>query len=175
MGFDKGELNFHGKTQRLFLAELMKKFCQDVFVSTKEPINEAGIECLVDEYQIESPLNGILTAFGRNSESAWLTIPVDMPGIDEEFISILISNRDQKAIATCFRDEDGEKPEPLVTIWEPRAYSLLKKFFDDGNISPREFLMNNNCKILPSPGKRFHLNINTPEEMNEFSKQNQRE
>ena len=100
----------------------------------------AHLNPLPDQFDFESPLNGILTAFAHDSIAAWLTVPVDMPLIDVEIIAYLLKKRDTNKVATCFFDSDGKNPEPLITIWEPRAYPLLLSFQKSGKISPRDFL-----------------------------------
>ena len=168
MGFDKGELSFHGTPQREYLSALLRKFCDDVYTSCKNASDKTQHHVIADKFFIESPLNGILSALDFNHTTAWLTVPVDMPGVDEEILRTLVAGRDPNAIATCFLDEDGKKPEPLVTIWEPAAYPLMKDFYLKGKISPREFLMNVDCRIIIAPNRQFFKNINTPEELKIF-------
>jgi molybdenum cofactor guanylyltransferase len=169
MGMDKGEIVYHEKPQREFLYELLRRFCTDVFISCKSlPANVEGFNFLPDQFNIHSPLNGILSAFKKDPASAWITVPVDMPGVDEGIIRFLVTHRDTSSIATCFLDDEGKKPEPLVTIWEPECASLLKEFFTAGNISPREFLMQHQTKQLIAPNGKFHQNINTPRELKNF-------
>jgi molybdopterin-guanine dinucleotide biosynthesis protein A len=168
MGFDKGNLTFHGTSQREFLYNLLEKYCDEVFISVKEAPDSTELKILQDKFEIESPLNGILTALEFNPATAWLTVPVDMPGIDEQIISFLLQHRDYRAVATCFLDADGKKPEPLVTIWEPSSLPLMRSFYQQNKISPREFLMNIHCRKLIAPNGKFYRNINTPQELKEF-------
>jgi molybdenum cofactor guanylyltransferase len=169
MGMDKGELVFHGKPQREFLYELLQRFCTDVFLSCKSAAGKPeGFNLLPDLFSIDSPLNGILTAFQKDPSTAWLSVPVDMPGIDEEVIRFLVENRDPASVATCFYDNEEKKPEPLVTIWEPACSVHLQRFFEEGNKSPREFLMRYQTRKLIAPNGKFHQNINTPRELKNF-------
>lgn len=165
MGFDKGELSFHGTSQRNYLANLLLTTCDDVYVSCKHVPDHSQHKFIADKFSIESPLNGILSALELDHTTAWLTVPVDMPGVDETILQYLIANRDRKAIATCFLDEDGKKPEPLVTIWEAASYPLMMDFYQNGKISPREFLMTVDCRKLIAPNRQFFKNINTPHEL----------
>lgn len=171
MGFDKSKLNFHGQPQGEFLSHLLGQFCEEVFFSCKK--NEDAPEKfnpLVDQFDIESPLNGILSALELHPKSAWLTVPVDMPGINETSISYLLANRDSNSMATCFYDSDRVLPDPLFCIWEPKCLTSLRKFYEDGNISPREFLTLTTVKLLQSPFDDLNLNINSPEELERFRK-----
>jgi len=171
MGFDKSKLDFHGKPQGEFLSRLLRQFCEEVFFSCKNIENVPdNLNPLEDAYDIQSPLNGILSAFKLRPKSAWLTVPNDMPGINNTSISYLIANRDPNSMATCFYDSDGKLPEPLFCIWEPACLPSLKHFYEDGNISPREFLTTAKVKLLQSPFADLNLNINSPEELDKFRK-----
>jgi molybdenum cofactor guanylyltransferase len=169
MGQDKGLIPFHGKPQREHLHDLMSTICDDVYLSCKSATDvPQNLRPIADQYALSSPLNGILSAFDFNSAVAWLTVPVDMPMIDENAIRFLIANRDRDKVATCYVDSDGEKPEPLFTLWESSAYPLLKSFYGAGEFSPRKFLIDHAAKLLIPPSKKIYQNINTPDELRVF-------
>lgn len=169
MGQDKGLIPYYGKPQREYLHDLLNKICNDAYLSCKT--NEdipAFLNPIEDRYNLNSPLNGILSAFEHTPSVAWLTVPVDMPMIDEQAIRFLIDHRDPKKLATCFVDSDGEKPEPLFALWEPEAFEPLKQFHAAGEFSPRKFLMEHPVSLLQPPSKKIYQNINTPEELRQF-------
>ncbi|WP_276369278.1 molybdenum cofactor guanylyltransferase [Chryseolinea sp. H1M3-3] len=169
MGQDKSLIEYHNVSQREYLFAVLKNFCAAVFTSCKiTQTVPARFNPLPDKFDFESPLNGILTAFAHDSIAAWLTVPVDMPLIDVEVISYLISRRDTSKVATCFYDSDGKNPEPLIAIWEPRAHSLLSNFYKEGKISPRDFLKQYNTHIIQIPDRNALANINSPEELEKF-------
>lgn len=171
MGFDKGLLDFHGSAQRDYLYEAMKSFCRQVFISAKAiPPGEKGDRFITDRFDFETPLNGILSALQHNSDVAWLTAPVDMPGIDAAALEHLIAQRDPYCLATCYLDSDGQSPEPLVAIWEAKALDPLMKFFLNGNKSPRAFLKQSRVKLLKAPSPAFHANVNTPSDYANYQK-----
>lgn len=173
MGTDKSMINYHGQPQREHLFELLKNFCNEVYLSCKKDVSvPASLNPLPDEYDIESPLNGVLTAFKNDHNVAWLVIAVDMPLVDAETIEFLIKNRDHGKIATCFKDSDDEKPEPLFTIWEPQAYPLLLDFYNQKKISPRSFLQQHDILLLDVPDKKVLTNINSQEELKKFRPMN---
>jgi molybdopterin-guanine dinucleotide biosynthesis protein A len=169
MGRDKGLIVYNDKPQREYIADLLRKFCAQVYVSckTREYI-PAELNPLPDQFELESPLNGILSAFRKNDTVAWLTVPVDMPYVDEAALAYLLNHRDTNKMATCFVDSDGKHPEPLLALWEARAAAPLKKYYESGGISPREFLKQQNILLLKPPDKRIYQNINTPDELNDF-------
>ena len=169
MGHDKSLIEYHSISQREYLFAVLKNFCASVFTSCKtSQAIPASLNPLPDKFDFESPLNGILTAFAHDSIAAWLTVPVDMPLIDVEIISYLLSKRHVDKVATCFYDSDGKNPEPLITIWEPSAHPLLVKYHQQGKISPRDFLKQHDSHIIEIPDRNALANINSPEELEKF-------
>jgi molybdenum cofactor guanylyltransferase len=172
MGFDKSRIEYHGRPQREYLFDLLKRFCKDVYVSCKQAADvPAALQPLPDRFNLESPLNGILTAFAAHPHEAWLSVPADMPLITEGVISHLLANRNTASMATCYWDSDHKNPEPLFALWEPHAGLALQSFFEQGKISPREFLNQHPVTILEVPNASLHANINTPEELDAFRRQ----
>jgi molybdopterin-guanine dinucleotide biosynthesis protein A len=170
MGSDKGLISFYGKPHREYLLELLSPFCQRVFLSCKHVDQQLPpyFNTIKDNYTIQSPLNGILSAFDNDQNAAWLTVPVDMPLIDSKTLAYLISNRAPDKMATCFFDTDGKNPEPLFTLWEPGCYQSLKEFHADGKISPRDFLKQSDIKLLSIPDQKTLTNINSTDELERF-------
>jgi molybdenum cofactor guanylyltransferase len=173
MGHDKSLLDFHGKPQREFLFELLSKFCLNVYTSGKsQPAIPDHLNPLPDAFQIRGPLNGILSALSLDHQKAWLSVPVDMPYINEELLSFLIANRDETKNATCFYDSDGQFPEPLFAIWEPSAFRFMMDFYQQGKSRPREFLMTHEIRLLKSPSPLLHVNVNDPADLKNFRNRN---
>lgn len=170
MGSDKGLLQYHGMPQREFLFRLLTPYCNKVFVSCKS-IDDvpSHLNPLPDFYEIESPLNGILTAFQTYPDCVWLVVAIDMPFIDSVSIDYLLQQRKSKKVATCFYDSDGQWPEPLFSVWEPEANPLVADFYKSGNISPRDFLRQHDVNIIPAPDRKILRNINTPEDFEGFN------
>lgn len=171
MGHNKALIHYHGKSQNEFLFELMTPLCDQVFTSCKA-INEVPVHLnpLPDQLALESPLNGVISAFRLHSTAAWLTAPVDMPFIDEAALRFLIAHRNHHKVATCFYDSDGKDPEPLVTLWEPHAKPLLEKYVDSGNKGIKYFLLQHDIQLLPAPDEKIHMNINSEQQLKEFFK-----
>lgn len=169
MGIDKSMIDFHGMPQRDYLQLLLKPFCHEVFFSCKDRVGvPENLNPLPDQFTLDSPLNGILSAFEMHPQHAWLTVPVDMPGINAEVIKHLLMNRNPNVMATCYYDSDHRYPEPLFVLWEPSAAQALKTFHLAGNLSPREFLLKNHVSILTYPDRSIHVNINSPDELDKF-------
>ncbi len=170
MGKDKSLINYHGKPQRDYLIDLLKPFCDQVFISSSK--NSKPPQTVIpDHFDLDSPLNGILSAFHFDPFTAWLTVPVDMPNINSKAVEYLIKHRNEHKTATCFFDSEGKNPEPLFTIWEAKAKPLLFDFYNNGETSPRKFLLENDVCVLKAPTASMLLNVNTDEELKAFLKQ----
>jgi len=171
MGINKGLLDFHGKPQREFLFELLNNFCDHVYTSCKHADNvPASLNPLPDTLELESPLNGIISAFRLHPSVAWLTVPVDMPFILDSTVSFLIQHRDTKKVASCFYDSEGNDPEPLFTLWEPRAHPLLEAHYRAGNRGIKPFLQHHDINLVKPPDPRLHQNINSKDELAAYLK-----
>lgn len=169
MGRDKASIVFHDLPQKDHVFNLLDSFCAKVYSSISSHANPRDFKNpIVDQFDFDSPLNGILTAFQIGADNAWLSMPIDMPAIDTEVIRTLISERDKSKIATCFFDSTGKEPEPLLTIWEKRAADELRSFVREGNLSPRNYLSISDIKILPSPGGEKLRNINTQDDLRAY-------
>jgi molybdopterin-guanine dinucleotide biosynthesis protein A len=166
MGSDKSLLQYTGKPQREHLHTLLSTLCANVFTSCrKDQEVPAALNPLCDYYTFPGPINGILTAFRAHPEVCWLIVAVDMPFIDEPALQVLWQGRNQQKLATCFLHSPENFPEPLLTVWEPKAFPLLLDFAQDGNISPRAFLEQSDVQTLKAPNKQILLNINYPRDI----------
>lgn len=162
MGTDKSLLHYHGLPQREFLFQLLKKYCDAVFLSCrKEQHVPANLNPLFDTLELAGPLNGILSAF-QYKNTSWLVIAIDMPFVDDPAIETLFINRDRTKIATCYFNRETRQPEPLLTIWESGAYAHLVAFVQNGNVSPREFLKTHPVNMINPPDDRILMNVNSP-------------
>jgi molybdopterin-guanine dinucleotide biosynthesis protein A len=174
MGTPKGEINFHTKPQQQYLFELLSMFCKDVYISVKQTTTPYPFQQIEDQLAIETPLNGIFSALNFSSTSGWLVVANDMPLVDNETLRDLIEHRDSSKVATCYYDSSGNRPEPLVSIWEPAALPLLKAFVDTGGVSPRTFLESNDVKLVTIKNRDALLNINSQEDLSQFRKKDQK-
>jgi len=60
--------------------------------------------------------------------------------------------------------------EPLITIYEPKAYPILLSYLAQGYSCPRKVLINSDVEIIEVDDD-FIRNINTPEEHQEALKE----
>jgi molybdopterin-guanine dinucleotide biosynthesis protein A/molybdopterin-guanine dinucleotide biosynthesis protein len=169
MQTDKGRLRYgpDGREQREVAAALLAKVCQDVFVSCRaEQAAElpTGLQPLPDTFLGLGPLGGILSAFRQDPNAAWLVLACDLPFLTADVLRQLVAGRQPSRLATAFQSPGSDFPEPLITIFEPRAYPELLRFLGLGYSCPRKMLINSDVEVLPTPVGDALRNINTPAE-----------
>lgn len=170
MGADKTLMQWHGKEQRYHMADLLAKVCGDVFISCRDEEQAQSTannyKTLVDVYTGIGPYGGILTALEAEPGKAWLVVASDLPLLDEATLAYLIANREENAIATTYKSPHDGLPEPLITIWEPKAYALLQELRAEGMKCPRKALLRKpgEVKIIEPENPEALLNANTPKD-----------
>jgi molybdopterin-guanine dinucleotide biosynthesis protein A len=167
MGKDKSLIAYHqGKPQRQYVFDLLSECCANVFTSCrKEQEIPKHLNPLPDRYDFGGPINGILSAFALHPDKAWLVVAVDMPNITSQVLQTLLSQRDPNQLATCFLHPLENAPEPLLTLWEPAAFTRLLENAQEGNISPRSFLRSPEVKHIVVEDLTLFENINYPHQL----------
>jgi molybdopterin-guanine dinucleotide biosynthesis protein A len=169
MGFDKGEVNWHGKEQRYHMADLLKKHCAGVYISCRDVEQQKGVSAeylsLPDTFTGLGPFGAILSAFREQPDAAWLVIACDLPLVDASVIQHLVDNRNTATIATAYKSDYKDFPEPLITIYEPKSYPVLLQYLAQGYSCPRKVLINSEVTVLQPPNPDALANVNTPEEL----------
>jgi molybdenum cofactor guanylyltransferase len=169
MQLDKGSLVYHDVPQREFLFRTLKECCAAVYTSCFPAQNiPSSLNPLEDQFNIRGPMNGILSAFQKHPDKAWLVVAVDMPNVTAAVLKQLVGGRNRNKVATCFLNEAHQFPEPLLTIWEPKAFPLLLKYFQEGRVSPRDFLAVHDVHLLRPDNPDSLLNINDPKGYEKF-------
>lgn len=163
MGTDKGTLNFYGKNQRDVAIELLEKNHLKTYLSVRSD-QEIGIENkITDKFVGLGPFGAICSAFQENPDVAWLVLATDLPFVNDEVIKLLLKHRNPSKMATAIKGKTSQFPEPLITIWEPKSYTLLLNYLAQGYSCPRKVLLNSDIEIIEVDDE-FIRNINTPEE-----------
>lgn len=168
MGVDKAFIKWHGIEQCYYLADLLKEFCDEIFISCREEQqNDFNTSCklLTDKHSDIGPVSGILAAFEAHPDKAWLILACDMPLLDKKIIGELISKRDITKTATAFMNADSGFPEPMFSIWEPASFPILKQLINEGNDSPNKILREINANMIETRSPESLMNVNTPEDM----------
>ena len=170
MGTDKGLLDYFGKSQRYYAAELLEKMNLQTYLSVRKEQQVEEENRIEDVFLGLGPFGAICSAFQFDPNSAWLTLATDLPYVDEELIMRLLDNRDPSKVATAVKGKGKEFPEPLVTIWEPKAYPVLLQFLAQGISCPRKVLINTDIATVETDAA-YIFNVNTPEEFETVKKE----
>jgi molybdopterin-guanine dinucleotide biosynthesis protein A len=78
-------------------------------------------------------------------------------------VKILLERRNSAKVATAIKGKGKQFPEPLITIYEPKAYPVLLQYLAQGYSCPRKMLINSEVEIVEVDDDLIR-NINTPEE-----------
>ena len=168
MGFDKCAVNWYGKEQRYYVADMLEPLCEDVYISCRTDQKQGVDEdypVLEDTFTGLGPYGAILSAFREEPERAWLVVACDLPLLDYTTLEHLVAHRNIANVATAFNSPNNEFPEPLITIWEPKSYPVLLSFLAQGYSCPRKVLINSDVNLLQSPYPEALTNVNTPEDL----------
>jgi molybdopterin-guanine dinucleotide biosynthesis protein A len=174
MGFDKGEVNWYGKEQRYHMADLLKKHCNEVYISCRDEEQQKGINTdyfsMPDTFTGLGPYGAILSAFREQPDAAWLIIACDLPLVDADVIQCLVDNRNIATIATAYKSDYKDFPEPLVSIYEPKSYPVLLQYLAQGYSCPRKVLINSDVSVLQPSNPDALANVNTPEDLEKIKR-----
>lgn len=166
MGNDKGDIHYHGVSQRRHVANMLATVCEAVHISCRPdqvPRVEPGLSCLLDPAPNLGPLAGILAAFTHRPDAAWLVVACDLPGLDAGAIATLTAGRGPDWDAVAFRATDGG-PEPMAALWEPAMGARVRAAVASGKLSLRDCLRGVRCHLLAPPDTEALFNANTPAE-----------
>ena len=162
MGKDKGAIEYHGKPQREYMADLLAKICDHTYLSVRpNQAIESEYSQMEDKMIGLGPFGAILSAFQKDPNAAWLVVACDLPFLDEKALAHLKENRAISKIATAFYNPETNFPDPLVTIWEPKSYPILLSFLAQGYSCPRKVLINSDIEIL-NYDSSILTNVNDP-------------
>ncbi len=171
MGTDKAFLKYHDREQARHMAEVLKEHCKSVAYSLARGQTKSfqpDQETIYDLFDALGPFGGILSAFRTRPDVAWLVVACDQPLLSENHIEYLLAQRNPSKIASCFHNPETGFPEPLITLWEPRAYPRLLEFLAMGYACPRKVLINSDVELLHIEDHEFMKNANTKDEMLEL-------
>ena len=168
MGEDKRLIKYHDKTQEQYLFDLLTPYCSAVYVSLSQN-QQTDLPHIFDlDLSIKSPIVGIVSAFDKNSETAWLVVACDMPFVNQEVIEYLIKHRNTEKFATAFENPEEHFPEPLLTIYEPKIFQKLQEAVNQCMKSPMKVLQSLDIELLEVSDNKMLMNINTPIQMDEI-------
>ncbi len=170
MGTDKGLLSYFDVPQRDYTIRLLEEQGLNTYLSVRSDQEIENQKTIEDAFVGLGPFGAICSAFMQNPNEAYLVLATDLPFVTKEIIETLLSRRNPKKIATAIQGKGKQFMEPLVTIWEPKAYPILYQYLAQGYSCPRKILINSDVEIVEVEDD-FIQNINTPEEFQQAKKQ----
>ena len=169
LGHDKTVIDYHGAPQREVLHNALSKRLEKAFISCRpdqlDELSDPNL-ALPDRFHDLGPFGGILTAFQAEPDAAWLVVATDLPFAMDEAIDTLIAHRDPSKTATTFHNKTTNFPDPLATIWEPKAFPIMFRLLSQGYSCARKVLINADIKELDPDDPNWLHNVNTPEDLN---------
>ena len=143
MGTDKALIEYIGKPQVLYLADLIFPYCSKTLISRnskQEEISNCRYEIIHDDENCENqgPLTGLISAIKKYPKDNFLILYCDLINVDKSVVEKLIRERDINKHATCF--EINGFPEPSMAIFENKSNHLLMQKYSAGKYSIIKFL-----------------------------------
>ena len=171
MGSDKAQFAYRGGEAEL--ARLVG-LCAgglglETYVSVSDPAADPlpGTPTVADRFVGMGPMGAIASALLGKPDGAWLVLACDLPLLELADLERLVAARDPRRHATAARAAGKPWPEPLVAIYEPRAYRRLLDLLSLGYSCPRKLLINGDTREVAFADERPLYNANTPAEREE--------
>lgn len=167
MGMDKSQLVYqNGQTELTRMLGLCQELAIPTYISAAAPDQHHAslAPVIVDRFPGLGPFGAICTAFQQDPNAAWLVLACDLPLFDAKTLLQLVAARDSRKVATAIKGASKPFPEPLLAIYEPRAYQRMLSFLALGYSCPRKVLINSEVAILELSDEAPLLNANKPEE-----------
>ena len=166
MGEDKSRIDYHGKEQEIYIAELCKKAGLETVISKSRgsTMKEGDFNVIEDSFTDLGPYGAILSAFRAKRNVAWLVLACDLPFLDLGHIEQLINERDTSKFVTAFKSDRKDFAEPLAAIYEPKMYPRMLVALGAGYSCPTKLLRNSAVKEVIIDDHVVE-NINTKDEM----------
>jgi molybdopterin-guanine dinucleotide biosynthesis protein A len=169
MGRDKALLQRDGKSQLAYMAGLLQKVTDRVFVSTRanqqDDPERGRFEIIIDRYDGIGPVAGILSAMDTHPEVDWLIVACDLPNIDIVTLEFLLDNRSAEKPFSAFRSSHDGLPEPLCALYLAGSDAIIRQFVDEGIVCPRKILISADTQLLEQPNPASLDNVNTPDDL----------
>ncbi len=145
MGTDKSQLNYHGRSQRTHLFELISPFCEKVFLS----LNQHQAQTYNDIYPIIAdteettaigPMAALINAYRLFPGKDLLLIGCDYPYLNEHVLKTFMESVEMTGRTTAFYNSSAGLYEPLLAFYHAGDCSHILKQFEQMNYSLQFFL-----------------------------------
>ncbi len=176
MGHDKALISVHGKPAFFHAAELLKNFCETVFVSCRQNqdlmlhIEEqpTWLTEIFDnpKYADKGPLTGLLSYLAHIGIDHKQKLPAEIPfdgllvlGCDyrnmtQETLENVVAVGQMQSRICCYQNHITQFLEPLVAYYPISVLMQLRDFAVE-NSSLQQFVQTQNPCILPTDSQRI--------------------
>jgi molybdopterin-guanine dinucleotide biosynthesis protein A len=147
MGMDKALIDYHGQPQYLYVYKLLEKFCDKVYISSKE--KKYHLPTILDSSKLESlgPIAGIISAF-EYEVNDWLVVAIDYPLFSEDHMLKLIEQTD--TMANVYYNPKTGFFEPFLALYKQAFNEVLMSEIKTGTNSLQTILRKNTItQIIP--------------------------
>jgi molybdopterin-guanine dinucleotide biosynthesis protein A len=167
LGTDKSQLLLKNMPLHQLAHEKLSPFCTDVFYSINKSQTLSVKNWVLDKYDDQGPLSGILSAL-EFMHKPLLVMAVDMPVIQRSTIELLLKQHRPNNKVTAYFNTEKQLWEGLVSIWEPSILTDLATFFDGDGRSLQKFLHQINAFKVPIIDASEFRSINTALDLDYF-------
>ena len=169
MGSDKGLMKLNNIAFVQHIIDAIKPHVNEILIiSDNEKHDVFGLKRYNDVIANVGPLGGIYTGLYHSKTEVNLVISCDVPMLNSELISELLSNYSKEY--DIIQTKSNEKTMPLIAIYHKACVTKAEKWIKEGKLRVREFVASRKLKTV-NLDKRFEvqlLNINTPEQLKEI-------
>ncbi|HAW19534.1 MAG TPA: hypothetical protein DCX14_05055 [Flavobacteriales bacterium] len=170
MGSPKHQLIIDGEPIWERIVKVARMVSDNVFISCrKDQKTEFESPVILDQYEEIGPMGGILSSFEQLQYPSILFLASDNPLVRHETLLELIAANDSSVAATCAKVVGSDYPEPLYSIWNRVAQSLLLQQHLLGKFSLIKTLSKSDIKTI-NISNLSASNINSPEDFSELTK-----
>ena len=148
-----------------------------MIVSVLAPKEQGQIEIITDRYPNRGPLGALCTIFEETDLDRFAVIPVDVPNAGMDFLLDLYDRLDETAGLSedakerpiIIAESGNEKYEPLIGVYDRKAYPLLKEALDrNDNKVIRVIEGHFDAVKLEEEQKKAFRNVNTKTDYKEL-------
>lgn len=162
MGEDKALLPFDQyPSLAQYQYQKLQKLFGDVYISTKDDKFDFDANMIYDTYEINSPLGAIISVL-RYTKKPTFILSVDVPLVDSAIIKKLISDYDNRYIATIAQTQNGL--EPLCGIYNVSFVPKAVQQFKQNNHKINYILQKEKIKSIFFEDTNKFLNVNYPKD-----------
>lgn len=169
MGKDKAFLRYFFEPQYAHTANLIKPFCNNVFIScnNQQSYLIEDFPLIIDNpaYENKGPLTGLISGL-QTTQSNLLLVGCDYPYLSPDDIADLFFHLTENAEAVCFYHENEGLFEPTIGIYKLTILPKLLSFTEQGESSLQKFLQSIVTKKVTPKNALNIKSIDTPVQSN---------